>query len=103
VEVRILVEKWNIYEAYILSISLVHICRFRNDSFLFMYLVSCKHIQCQPMSMYTCLFLIVISKETLVLMCLASHFDIIEGSKMFIGHRDTNNKENIKIILICGG
>ena len=36
------------------------------------------HIQGQPMSMLTCLFLIVNLKETLVLMCLASHFDIIE-------------------------
>ena len=31
-------------------------------------------------------------KETLVLMCLASHFDIFESLKMNIGHRDTNNK-----------
>jgi hypothetical protein len=39
------------------------------------------------MSMYTCLFLIVILKETLVLMCLASHFDIIENRKLIVRHR----------------
>jgi len=41
------------------------------------------------MSIGTCLFLIVNLKETLVLMCLASHFDIIESGKVNVGHRDT--------------
>ena len=45
------------------------------------------HFQGQRMSMWTCLFLIVILKETLVLMCLASHFDIIETWKVNVGHR----------------
>ena len=40
------------------------------------------------MSMWTCLFLILILKETLVLMCLASHYDIIETWKVNVGHRD---------------
>ena len=39
------------------------------------------HFQGQRMSMQTCLFVIVILKEPLVLMCLASHFDIIESWK----------------------
>ena len=38
----------------------------------------CFHFQVQRMSMWTCLYLILILKETLVLMSLASHFDIIE-------------------------
>ena len=46
------------------------------------------HIQGQGMTMWTCLFLIVILKETLVLMCLASHFDVIESSNLIVGHRD---------------
>jgi len=48
------------------------------------------HFQGQRMSMQTCLFLIVILKETLVLMCLASHFVIIESWKLNVGHRDIN-------------
>jgi len=39
------------------------------------------------MSIYTSLFLIVILKETCVLMCLASQFDIIERGKVNVGHR----------------
>jgi hypothetical protein len=34
------------------------------------------------MSMKTCVFLILIMKKTLVLMCLASHFDIIQNLKI---------------------
>jgi len=49
------------------------------------------------MSMQTCLFLIVILKETLVLMCLTSYFDIIESWKVNVGHRDIYYaKKNIK-------
>ena len=40
------------------------------------------------MSMWTCLFLIVILKETLVFMCLSIHFDIIETWKVNVGYRD---------------
>ena len=38
--------------------------------------------------MKTCLFLIVVLKETLVLMCLASCFDTIDSWKVNVGHRD---------------
>jgi len=37
----------------------------------------------------TCLFLIVILKKTVVPMCLASLFDIIESLKVNVGHRDS--------------
>jgi hypothetical protein len=40
------------------------------------------------MSTKTCLLLVVILKETLVLVFLASHFVIIESLKLFVGHRD---------------
>ena len=38
------------------------------------------------MSMQTCIFLIVIFKKYLVLMCWASHFDIIESRKANVGY-----------------
>jgi len=59
------------------------------------------HIQGQPMSMYTCLFLIIILKETLVLMCLASHFDIIEIWKLNVGHRDIYYAKKILNAFVC--
>ena len=54
------------------------------------------------MSMWTCLFLIVILKETLVLMCLAGHFDIIETWKVNVGHRDIYYAKIIKFFHMCG-
>ena len=39
-------------------------------------------------SMKTCIFLIVILKETLVLMCFPSHFYIIESRKLIVEHLD---------------
>jgi len=54
------------------------------------------------MSMKTCLFLIVIVKETLVLMLfLASHFDIIESWKLIVGHRDKDYAKKILNAFVC--
>ena len=53
------------------------------------------------MSMWTCLFVIVILKETWVLMCLASHFDIIETWKVNVGHRDIYYPKKILNFFIC--
>ena len=44
-------------------------------------------------------FLIVILKETLLLMCLASHFKIIERCKLYVGHRDIYYANNIKFFI----
>jgi len=57
-----------------------------------MYPVTCTHIQGQPMSLKTCIFLIVALKETLVLMWLASHFVITESWKINILYCVTCNK-----------
>jgi len=51
--------------------------------------------------METCLFLIVILKETLVLTCLASHFDIIESWKLNVGHRDIYYAKKILNSFVC--
>jgi hypothetical protein len=49
-------------------------------------------------------FLIVILKETLVFMCMASYFDIIESWKLSVGHRGTYYCEKkIRFIHMCGG
>ena len=42
-------------------------------------------------------------KETLVLMCLESHFDIIEGWQRILGNATNIIKENFKLFLLCGG
>jgi len=42
-------------------------------------------------------------KETLVHMCLASHFETMESWKAIVGQRDTYYaKKNIKLITMCG-
>jgi len=53
------------------------------------------------MSMQTCLFLVVILKEPLVLMCLASNFDVIENSKLIVGHRDIYYAKKILNSFVC--
>ena len=57
------------------------------------------HFQGLRMSMWTCLFLIVILKETLVLMCLASHFDIIETCKWRLDIATYIIQKNIKFLI----
>jgi len=59
------------------------------------------HIESQRMSMYSCLFIIVILKETLVLMCLVIHFVIIESWKLIVGHIDLYYAKKILDIFIC--
>ena len=59
------------------------------------------HIEGQPMSMYTCLFLLVILKKTLVLKSLASHFNIIESWKLIVGHRDIYYAKKILNTFVC--
>ena len=46
------------------------------------------HIQGQPMSMKTFILLVVNLKVTLVVMCWANYFDIIECWKLIVGRRD---------------
>jgi hypothetical protein len=53
------------------------------------------------MSMLTFLSLVVIFKETLVLMCFASHFDIIESWKLFVGHGDIHYAKKILNSFVC--
>ena len=53
------------------------------------------------MSMKTCLFLSVILKVTLVLMCLECHFDIIGKWKLIVGNRDINYAKKILNAFVC--
>jgi hypothetical protein len=53
------------------------------------------------MSMLTCLFLVEILKETLVLMFLASLFGFIESRKMIVGYRDIYYAKKIIISFVC--
>jgi len=46
-------------------------------------------------------FLIAILKETLVLMCLASYFDIIEGWKLIVGHRYIYYEKKLLKTFLC--
>jgi len=55
------------------------------------YVWQCKYV-----------FLIVILKGTLFLMCLASHFDF-ESRKLIVGHRDIYNAKKMKFFRTCGG
>ena len=49
----------------------------------------------------TCLFLRLILRKTLVLMCMASHFDIIESWKLIVGHRVIDYAKKILNSFIC--
>ena len=40
-------------------------------------------------------------KETLVLMCLAIHYDIIESRKLIVGHRGIYYAKKILNIFVC--
>jgi len=51
--------------------------------------------------MLTCLFLVVLLKETLVLMCLASHFDFIDSWKLIVGHSDIYYAKKILTPFVC--
>ena len=55
----------------------------------------------QPISMWTYICLIVILKETLVLMRLASHFDIIESWILIVEHRDIYYEKKIWNSFVC--
>jgi len=62
----------------------------RNTGFIFKVNVcQCKHG----------LFRIIILKETFVVMCLASHFDINKNRKLIVVHRDIYYAKNIKIFV----
>ena len=53
------------------------------------------------MSMYTYIFLVVILKETLILMCLSSHFDIIKRWKLNVGYLDIYYAKKILNTFVC--
>ena len=46
-------------------------------------------------------FLVVILKETLVLMCMACHFDIIDNWELIVGHRDIYYAKQILNTFVC--
>ena len=57
------------------------------------------HFQGQRISMQTCLFLIVILKETLVLMCLAGHLALTRAEKWMLGIATYIMRKNIKFFI----
>jgi hypothetical protein len=112
VEFRILVEKWNVYEVHIFPRPLLKTCRLVTTSLcLNTRLILNKNFKILIIfienNINVCLLFDhherkgIISKETLVLMCMARNFDNIESWKLIVWHRDIYNAKKILKTFVC--